>query len=96
MGQVLYGSATTTQAVRLAIQRSEASVRALALRHGVSPTTVQKWRRRQTTDDVTMGPKQPQSSVLSASRRPWSSPSAAIPCCRSTTASTPYSPASPS
>ncbi len=35
MGQVLRGSATTTQAVRLAIQRSEASVRALALRHGV-------------------------------------------------------------
>ena len=65
MGQVLHGSATTTQAVRRAIQRSEASVRALALRHGVSPTTVQKWRRRQTTDDVAMGPRQPQSSVLS-------------------------------
>jgi len=26
MGQVLYGSATTTQAVRLAIQRSEAEL----------------------------------------------------------------------
>ena len=65
MGQVPHGSATTTQAVRRAIQRSEASVRALALRHGVSPTTVQKWRRRQTTDDVAMGPKQPQSSGLS-------------------------------
>ena len=64
MGQVLHGSATTTQAVRRAIQRSEASVRALALRHGISPTTVQKWRRRQTTDDATMGPRQVQSSVL--------------------------------
>ena len=59
MGQVLHGSATTTQAVRRAIQRSEASVRALAARHGISPTTVQKWRRRQTADDVAMGPKQP-------------------------------------
>ncbi len=66
MGQVLHGSATTTQAVRRAIQRSEASVRALALRHGISPTTVQKWRRRQTTDDAAMGPRQAQSSVLSA------------------------------
>lgn len=27
--------------------RSEASVRALARRHGISPTTVQKWRKRQ-------------------------------------------------
>ena len=52
--------------MRRAIQRSEASVRALALRHGISPTTVQKWRRRQTTDDVAMGPRQAQSCVLSA------------------------------
>ena len=40
-------------------------MRALALRHGISPTTVQKWRMRQTTDDVAMRPKQAQSSVLS-------------------------------
>ena len=44
MGQVLHGSARTTEAVRRAIQRSEESVRALARRHGISPTTVQKWR----------------------------------------------------
>ena len=48
MGQVLHGSAHTTAAVRRAIQRSEASVRALAKRHGISPTTVQKWRKRAT------------------------------------------------
>ena len=64
MGQVLHGSATTTEAVRRAIQRSEASVRALALRHGISPTTVQKWRKRETAADAAMGPKQPCSSVL--------------------------------
>ena len=64
MGQVLHGSATTTEAVRRAIQRRQESVRALARRHGVSPTTVQKWRRRQTTADAAMGPKQARSPVL--------------------------------
>src|ERR671921_50713 len=64
MGQVLHGSATTTEAVRRAMQRSQESVRALARRHGISPTTVQKWRRRQTTADAAMGPKQARSPVL--------------------------------
>ena len=57
MGQVLHGSATTTEAVRRAIQRSEESVRALARRHGISPTTVQKWRNRTHAADARMGPK---------------------------------------
>ncbi|MBC7738872.1 MAG: IS481 family transposase, partial [Candidatus Saccharibacteria bacterium] len=35
MGQVLHGSATTTEAVRRAIQRSEESVRALSRRYSV-------------------------------------------------------------
>ncbi len=52
MGQVLHGSATTTEAVRRAIQLREESVRALAKRYGVSPTTVQKWRKRSTTADT--------------------------------------------
>jgi transposase InsO family protein len=64
MGQVLHGSATTTKAVRRAIQASQESVRALARRYGVSPTTVQKWRKRQTVADQPMGPKQPRSTVL--------------------------------
>ena len=64
MGQVLHGSATTTEAVRRAIRRSRGSVRALAQRRGVGPTTVQKWRGRQTTADVAMGAKQPCSPVL--------------------------------
>ena len=64
MGQVLHGSATTTEAVRRSIQRSRESVRALARRHGISPTTVQKWRRRRTTADAAMGPKQARSPVL--------------------------------
>jgi len=64
MGQVLHGSARTTEAVRRAIQLREESVRAAAKRYGVSPTTVQKWRRRQSTSDARMGPKEVRSTVL--------------------------------
>jgi transposase InsO family protein len=64
MGQVLHGSARTTEAVRRAIQLRQESVRALARRFGVSPTTVQKWRKRATTADARMGPKEPRSTVL--------------------------------
>ena len=58
MGQVLHGCARTTEAVRLAIQGREESVRALAARYGVSPTTIQKWRKRDHVHDAAMGPKQ--------------------------------------
>src|SRR5215218_6497657 len=64
MGQVLHGSARTTEAVRRAIQLRQESVRAAARRYGVSPTTVQKWRKRQTTADARMGPKGARSTVL--------------------------------
>ncbi len=64
MGQFLHGSARTTEAVRRAIQRSEESVRALARRHGISPTTVQKWRKRASVSDAPMGPKAIHSTVL--------------------------------
>ena len=64
MGQVLHGSARTTEAVRRAIQLRQESVRALAKRFGVSPTTVQKWRKRATTADAKMGPKEARSTVL--------------------------------
>ena len=65
MGQVLHGSARTTEAVRRAVQRSEESVRALAKRHGISPTTVQKWRKRSFVADLPMGPIEVRSTVLS-------------------------------
>jgi transposase-like protein len=42
MGQVLHGCARTTEAVRRAIQLQQESIRALARRYGVSPTTIQK------------------------------------------------------
>ena len=44
MGQVLHGSTTTTEAVRRAIQHSQASLRALAKRYGVNPKTIAKWK----------------------------------------------------
>jgi hypothetical protein len=64
MGQVLRGSATTTEAVRRAIQHSQESVRALAERHGVNPKTVSKWKHRETVADRKTGPKEARSTVL--------------------------------
>jgi len=65
VGQVLHGSATTTHAVRAAIQRSKASVQALSERFGINPKTVAKWRKRASLEDRPMGPKVPRSTVLS-------------------------------
>jgi len=65
MGQVLHGSARTTEAVRRAIQNSQASVRALAKQYGVNPKTVAKWKQRAQVQDQPMGPKQARSTVLS-------------------------------
>jgi len=65
MGQILHGSATTTEAVRRAIQHSQESLRALAKRHGVNQKTIAKWKRRTSTADLPTGPKVPRSTVLS-------------------------------
>ncbi|MCB9985552.1 MAG: IS481 family transposase [Micavibrio sp.] len=66
MGQILHGSAKTTAAVRRAIQHSQESLMVLAERHGINPKTVAKWRKRDFVHDVSMGPKKPSSTVLSA------------------------------
>jgi transposase InsO family protein len=65
MDQVLHGSATTTEAIRRAIQGPEESLRALAKRYGINPKTVAKWRKRGTTSDRPTGPREHRSSVLS-------------------------------
>ncbi len=65
MGQVLHGSATTTEAVRRAIQHSQESLRALAKRYGINQKTVAKWKRRTSVADLPTGPKEPRSTVLS-------------------------------
>jgi transposase InsO family protein len=64
MGQVLHGSATTTHAVRAAIQRSAASIAELSARYGLNPKTVAKWRMRDFVSDARMGPKRVRSTVL--------------------------------
>src|SRR5258708_1008638 len=65
MGQVLHGSATTTEAVRRAIQHSQESLRARAKRYGVNPKTIAKWKSRKSVSDLRTGPKEPRSTVLS-------------------------------
>lgn len=65
MGQVLHGSATTTEAVRRAIQHSQESLRALAKRYGINQKTVAKWKKRSSVADVPTGPKEAHSTVLS-------------------------------
>src|ERR671916_9240 len=65
MGQVLHGSARTTEAVRRAIQHSQESLRALAKRYGVNQKTVRKWKGRSSVADVRTGPKEPRSTTLS-------------------------------
>ena len=64
MGQVRHGSATTTYAVRAAIQRSQASLTALSRELGINPKTVAKWRKRATVEDLKTGPKAPHSTTL--------------------------------
>lgn len=51
-------------AIRRALQRGEESVRVLAKRYGVSPSTVQKWRTRETIVDVERHGNERKSSVL--------------------------------
>ena len=64
MGQVLHGSATTTEAVRRTIQHSQESLRVLAKRHGINQKTVAKWKRRTFVADLPTGPKDARSTVL--------------------------------
>jgi len=55
MGQILHGSAKTTHAVRAAIQRSTATIAALAEEYDLNPKTITKWRRRQSVEDLPKG-----------------------------------------
>jgi hypothetical protein len=64
MGQVLHQGATTTAAIRRAIQHSQESPRKLAHRHGINPKTAAKWRKRCSVADLPTGPRTPRSMVL--------------------------------
>ena len=65
MGQILHGCATTTEAVRRAIQNSQESLRGLAERYGINQKTVVKWKQRETVANLPTGPKEAKSAVLS-------------------------------
>lgn len=65
MVQVLHGRATTTEAVRRAIQHSQESLRVLAARYGINQKTVAKWKKRTAVADLPTGPKDAKSTVLS-------------------------------
>lgn len=64
MGQILHGGATTTHAVRAAIQRSKPTIADLSAQHGVNPKTVMKWRSRSSVEDLPMVPKEVCSTAL--------------------------------
>ena len=65
MGQVLHGSATTTEATRRAIQKSQESLRTLSKRYGINQKTVAKWKKRTSTADLPTGLREPRPTILS-------------------------------
>src|SRR5215208_5898471 len=64
MAGVSHSSACTTPRVRAELQASQEATRVLAVRYGLNPKTVTKWRKRTTTADQPMGPSRPRSTVL--------------------------------
>jgi transposase InsO family protein len=64
MGQIRHGCATTTHAIRAAIQRSSATNAGLSRELGINVKTVAKWRKRATVEDRKTGPTKPSSTVL--------------------------------
>lgn len=65
MGQVLHAKARTTEAIRREIRNCEESIIKSAKRFNVNPKTIEKWRKRESTKDLPMGPKNVRSTVLS-------------------------------
>ena len=68
MGQILHGSATTTEAVRRAIQHSQESSEGACRSARTASTRRQspEWKARSSVSDLPTGPKQPRSTVLSS------------------------------
>jgi len=65
MGQVLHANARTTEAIRREIRNSQESIIKTAKRFNINPKTVIKWKSRENTKDLPMGPKKIKSTVLS-------------------------------
>jgi hypothetical protein len=65
MGQVLHANARTTEAIRREIRNSKEGIAKAAVRYKVNPKTIIKWKKREDTKDLPMGPKKIKSTVLS-------------------------------
>lgn len=65
MGQVLHANARTTEAIRREIHLRKESIAKAAKRYNVNPKTIVKWRKRNDTKDLRMGPRKIKSTVLS-------------------------------
>jgi len=55
MGQILHKRARTTQAIRKEIQEAEGSLMTLSEQFNVNWKTIQKWKKREGTEDAPMG-----------------------------------------
>jgi len=64
MGQILHSNARTTQKTRREIRNSKESIVKAAKLFNVNPKTIIKWKKRDSTKDLPMGPKQKRSTVL--------------------------------
>ena len=66
MGQLLHSNARTTEATRREIRLCKESIIDAAKRFNVNPKTIVKWKKREDTKDLPMGPKKIKSTVLSS------------------------------
>ncbi|MFY7843199.1 MAG: hypothetical protein ACOVOR_04210, partial [Rhabdochlamydiaceae bacterium] len=71
-GQVLHANARTTEAIRREIRNSEESIAKAAIRFNVNPKIIIKWKKREDTKDLPMGPKELKSTVLSGQSNSFS------------------------
>ena len=65
MGQVLHGSAATTETIRRAMQNSRESLRAFSSHYGINQKTVAKQKNLSSVADLPTGPKETKSTILS-------------------------------
>jgi len=71
MGQILHGSARTTEVTRRAIQNSEESLKSLSEKYAINQKTIVKWRKRNFVHDAPMGrQKSPHQRFLQPKKRP--------------------------
>ncbi len=78
MGQLPHGCATTTEMVRRAVQHSQESLGALAIRYGINQKTAAKWKKPSPMSALPIGPKDARSTVLSMVLMGWTPPTASV------------------